>query len=75
MNLTLNRDVLVGKWKQLRGRVKTRWGQLTDNQLDQISGNYERLVGQIQETYGYTREKAQQEVDQFVDNLKENFAK
>jgi uncharacterized protein YjbJ (UPF0337 family) len=72
MNLTVNRDVLMGKWKQLRGKVKQRWGKLTDNQLDQISGSYEQLVGRVQENYGYSREKAQEQVDAFIGSLKEN---
>ena len=70
MNLTVNNDVLMGKWKQLRGRVKQRWGKLTDNQLDQISGSYEQLVGVVQERYGYTREKAREQVDGFIDSVK-----
>jgi uncharacterized protein YjbJ (UPF0337 family) len=73
MNLTLNQDVLQGKWKQLRGRVKQRWGKLTDNQLDQINGNYERLVGIVQENYGIAREKAQEQVNGFIDGLKNSF--
>ena len=71
MNLTVNRDVLVGKWKQLRGSVKQRWGKLTDNQLDQIDGKYDQLVGAVQENYGIAREKAQEQVDSFILSVKE----
>ena len=67
--MIMNRDVLEGKWKQVRGKVKEQWGKLNDKQLDQIGGRYEQLVGQIQETYGYTAEKARQEVDRFIQNL------
>ena len=42
---TPNRDVLMGKWKQFRGRVREEWGKLTDNQIDQINGDYDRLIG------------------------------
>ncbi len=59
----MNRDVLQGKWKQMRGQVKTWWGNLTDDDLDVIDGNRDKLVGKLQERYGYTRDKAQQEVD------------
>lgn len=69
MNVVLNRDVLQGKWKQIRGKVKQRWGKLTDDQLDQISGRYEELTGLIQEKYGYTREQAKQEVDAFIQKI------
>jgi len=49
MNMKLNRDVLVGKWKQVQGRAEQWWEKLTDNDLGQISGHYEELVGLIQE--------------------------
>ncbi len=66
---TPNRDILMGKWKQVRGRVREQWGKLTDNQIDQINGNYDRLVGTLQENYGYTREKAMEEADRWIDNM------
>jgi uncharacterized protein YjbJ (UPF0337 family) len=66
---TPNRDILMGKWKQMRGMVREQWGKLTDNQIDQINGDYERLVGVLQENYGYTREKAMQEADRWIDNM------
>ncbi len=66
---TPNRDILMGKWKQIRGRVREQWGKLTDNQVDQINGNYDRLVGTLQENYGYTREKAMEEADRWIDNM------
>jgi uncharacterized protein YjbJ (UPF0337 family) len=65
---TPNRDVLMGKWKQMRGMVREQWGKLTDNQVDQIGGNYDRLVGALQENYGYTREKAMEEADRWIMN-------
>ena len=59
----MNRDVLQGKWKQLRGSVKKWWGNLTDDDLTYINGDRDKLVGRLQERYGYTREKAEQEVN------------
>ena len=59
--LTMNDDVLAGKWKQMRGQVKEWWGKLTDDELDQAAGRSEQMVGLIQEKYGYTRERAQDE--------------
>lgn len=61
----MNRDQLEGKWKQLKGEAKAKWGRLTDDELDQIEGNAEKLVGLLQERYGYQREKAKEEVDAF----------
>ena len=72
MNVTLNKDILMGKWKQIRGKVKQQWGMLTDDQLNRISGRYDELTGLIQERYGYTKDKAQQEVDTFIQKLNKN---
>ena len=63
----MNRDILTGKWMQVRGQVKQAWGKLTDNDLDRISGRYDELVGLLQERYGYARDKAEQEVTHFLE--------
>jgi uncharacterized protein YjbJ (UPF0337 family) len=63
---TMNKDVLQGKWHQLKGSVKSRWGQLTDNDLTQISGDTEQLIGRVQERYGYERDQAEREVNDFL---------
>jgi uncharacterized protein YjbJ (UPF0337 family) len=55
----LNQDVLKGKWKQVRGQVKAWWGDLTDDDLDTIDGNMDKLIGRLQERYGYAREDAE----------------
>ncbi len=57
-------DILKGQWKQMRGQVRNWWGKLTDNDLDRIEGNKEKLVGMLQEKYGYTHAQAEQQVDQ-----------
>src|SRR2546428_13982592 len=59
----LNRDTLAGQWKQLRGALKSWWGRLTDDDFDRIAGQKDRLIGTLQEKYGYTRDMAQREVD------------
>lgn len=69
MTVKLNQDIMEGKWKQLRGKVKQQWGKLTDDQLDQISGRAEELAGLLQENYGYTVARAQKEVEDFVNRL------
>jgi uncharacterized protein YjbJ (UPF0337 family) len=65
----MNTDVLEGKWKQLRGQVKEWWGELTDDDLEQIQGKSDRLVGVLQERYGYSRSRAQEEVERRMRNL------
>jgi uncharacterized protein YjbJ (UPF0337 family) len=62
----MNRDILTGQWKQLRGEVKRQWGKLTDDELDQAEGAYDKVAGKIQERYGYTRERAESELDSFL---------
>ena len=59
----MNKDIFEGKWKQLRGQIKVTWGKLTDDDLDQIAGNYDKFIGLLQEKYGYTRERAEEEVN------------
>jgi len=66
MNVTFNEDVLAGKWKQARGKVKQWWAKLTDNDLDRIGGRMEELIGVVQERYGYTRDQAEKEVAEFL---------
>ncbi len=61
----MNSDTIKGQWKQLKGSVKEKWGQLTDDELNVIDGQRDQLAGKLQERYGYTREKAEQEVDEF----------
>ena len=69
MNVTLNRDVLTGNWKQMRGKVKQTWGKLTDNDLTRIDGRFDELAGLVQERYGYTREKAEKVVTNFIEKM------
>jgi uncharacterized protein YjbJ (UPF0337 family) len=69
MNVTFNRDVLTGKWKQIRGKAKEFWGNLTDNDLDRINGQFDELVGVLQQRYGYTREQSEKEVERFIGQL------
>ncbi|HKW02248.1 MAG TPA: CsbD family protein [Vicinamibacterales bacterium] len=61
----MNKDQLQGKWHQVKGAVKAQWGKLTNDDLDEIDGNLERLVGIVQERYGYARDRAAREVEDF----------
>ena len=60
----MNWDIIQGKWKQLKGSVKEKWGELTDDELDQIEGSKDRLAGKLQEKYGWTKDKAEAEIDE-----------
>ena len=59
----MNKDIVEGKWKEMRGQVKEWWGKLTDDDLERVGGKYDQLVGLIQEKYGYTRERVEKEFD------------
>jgi uncharacterized protein YjbJ (UPF0337 family) len=63
----MNEDTIKGQWKQLKGKAKAAWGDLTDDELTQVEGNAEQLSGLIQERYGRTREAADREVKEFFD--------
>ena len=54
------------KWKQLRGKAKEQWGELTDDDLDKVDGQFDQLVGMLQEKYELTRLKAEAEVNNFL---------
>jgi uncharacterized protein YjbJ (UPF0337 family) len=61
----MNSDVLKGKWHQLKGEIKSQWGRLTDDDLDVVQGDMEKLIGKVQERYGYERDRARKEVDEY----------
>jgi uncharacterized protein YjbJ (UPF0337 family) len=66
----MNWDQVEGTWKQYKGKVKEKWGKLTDDDLDVIDGKRQQLVGKIQERYGTAREAAEKQADEFVKSLK-----
>jgi len=65
----MNWDQIKGNWKQFKGKVKEKWGQLTDDDLTAIEGQRDQLAGKLQERYGYGKEQAQREVDEFAQTL------
>lgn len=62
----MNKDILSGMWKQVKGRVKESWGELTDDEIDQIEGKRDVLAGKLQEKYGYSKMEAESEIDSFL---------
>ena len=65
----MNRDVLAGSWRELRGKAKQRWGKLTDDDMTRIEGHLDRLIGALQKRYGYARQEAEREVDTFLEKV------
>lgn len=68
----MNSDQMKGKWKQMKGSVKERWGKLTDDDIDVIDGQHDQLIGKIQERYGIARDAAQKQVDEWNANVRES---
>ena len=67
----MNWDQIEGKWKQMKGSVKQKWGKLTDDDLNIIAGKQDELAGKIQERYGITREEAAKQVREWSTTLKD----
>jgi uncharacterized protein YjbJ (UPF0337 family) len=61
----MNQDVLKGQWTQLKGRVREKWGKLTNDDVDQIQGRAEQLIGKIQERYGIARAEAERQLKEW----------
>lgn len=67
----MNWDIVEGNWKQFKGKVKSQWGNLTDDQLDVIGGKRVELAGKIQEAYGLTKDEAETQIKEFEERNKE----
>lgn len=61
----MNADQMEGQWKQMKGKMKEKWGKLTDSDWDQIGGQKDQLLGKLQERYGMSREQAQKDYDEW----------
>jgi uncharacterized protein YjbJ (UPF0337 family) len=61
----MNWDQIKGNWKQMKGKVKQKWGKLTDDDLTVIAGKRDELAGKLQQRYGYEKEQAEKELDEF----------
>jgi len=70
----MNDDIFKGKWKQLRGQIQQKWGDLTNDDLDRLKGTQTEFEGLLQERYGYTKERAAQEVDSLLKAAENNRA-
>jgi len=61
----MNWDQMKGNWKLMKGKLREKWGKLTDNDLDVIAGNKDQLLGRLQREYGFRKEQAERELDEF----------
>ena len=70
----MNDDIFKGKWKQLRGQIQQKWGDITNDDLDRMKGTQTEFEGLLQERYGYTKERATQEVNSLLKAAEKNRA-
>jgi uncharacterized protein YjbJ (UPF0337 family) len=65
----MNWDRIEGSWKQIKGKAKEKWGELTDDDLDQLAGKKDQLIGKLQERKGIARDRAEREVNEWASSL------
>jgi uncharacterized protein YjbJ (UPF0337 family) len=70
--MIMDSNIFKGKWMQLKGEAQKQWGKLTDDDLDVIDGEREKLVGKLQEKYGYSKDKAETEYNNWSNKQKMN---
>jgi uncharacterized protein YjbJ (UPF0337 family) len=66
----MNDDVFEGRWRQFKGDMKRTWGKLTDDDFDRAEGNRDKLIGSLQERYGWEKNHAEREFDRFTENVR-----
>jgi len=65
----MNEDIFKGNWEIIKGKLKQAWGKLTDDDIQDIKGNQEEIFGKLQKHYGYSKEKAKEEVNRFLNRF------
>jgi len=65
----MNKDILKGRWNEIKGSIQKKWGKLTDDEIAQINGDFNKLVGQIQKSYGLEREEAERQLKEWDDRM------
>jgi uncharacterized protein YjbJ (UPF0337 family) len=68
----VNTDILKGQWKEFKGKLREQWADLTDNDVEEINGNREQLIGKLQQRYGMAKERATTEVNSWLETVNQN---
>ncbi|MEN6616651.1 MAG: CsbD family protein [Syntrophorhabdus sp.] len=66
----MNEDILKGKWKEIKGGIKEKWGRLTDDEITRMEGREDQIIGTLQKKYGYSEEEARREYDSFIEKYR-----
>ena len=69
----MNRDIIGGNWKKLKGQMQAKWGDLTNDDFDVAEGNATYLAGKLQERYGWEKDRAEREVNEFERGLDDSY--
>ena len=65
----MNWDQIKGEWREAKGKLRSKWGKLTDDDLEQIAGKKDVLVGRLQQRYGWKKDQAEQSLDEYLKTL------
>ena len=65
----MNNDIFKGNWTELKGKIKSKWGKLTDDEIETFNGNLDQITGNLQKAYGYAKEKAEAEYQDFKQSI------
>ncbi len=65
----MNNSILQGNWNEIKGKIKSKWGKLTDDEIETLKGNLDQITGKIQQAYGYAKEKAETEYHEFKQSI------
>jgi uncharacterized protein YjbJ (UPF0337 family) len=68
----MNKDIGEGNWKELKGKIRAKWGKLTDDEIETLKGNLDQLTAKIQKTYGLAKDKAEAEFKAFKNTFKKS---
>jgi uncharacterized protein YjbJ (UPF0337 family) len=66
---TMNWDQIKGEWREAKGKLRSKWGKLTDDDLEQIAGKKDVLVGRLQQRYGWKKDQAESSIDDYLKTL------
>ena len=62
----MNKDIIQGNWKEIKGKLKQQWGDLTDDDISRMNGTRQELQGMLQKKYGYQQDRVEKEIDNFL---------
>ncbi len=62
----MNWEMISGQWTEMKGKLRSKWGKLTDDDVEVIAGKKDVLVGRLQQRYGLEKEEAERDVDRWL---------